>query len=60
MVGMFNSALRTEGGADNANRIGAVALNFEVKAERRSFNGYQISILTLINQGECQKMYGYK
>jgi len=44
MVGMFNSALRTERGADNANRIGAVALNFEVKTERRSLNGYQISI----------------
>jgi hypothetical protein len=37
---MFDFALRAEGGADDANRITAVALNFEVKAKGSVYDGY--------------------
>jgi len=38
--GMFDFALLAKRGADEADRITAVALNFEVKRERFAFNGH--------------------
>jgi len=40
VIGMFDFALRAEGGADDADRITAVALNFEVEAKGSVCDGY--------------------
>ena len=45
MSGVFDFAVFAIGRADQADRITAVALNFEVEGERFAFDGYQISIL---------------
>jgi hypothetical protein len=37
---MFDFALLAKGGADEADRVTAVALNFEVKGEWFASNGY--------------------
>jgi len=44
--GVFDFAVLAKGRADDADRITAVALNFEMKGKRFAFNGYRISILT--------------
>jgi hypothetical protein len=44
MGGVFDFALRAVGGADDADRVTAVALNFEVEAKRRLYDGYYIRI----------------
>ena len=46
MSGVFDFAVFAIGRTDEADRITAVALNFEMKGKRFAFNGYQISILT--------------
>jgi len=56
---MFDFALLAKGGADDADWITAVALNFEVKAERLAFNGHLISIQTSKYQENNSNMYGY-
>jgi hypothetical protein len=45
---MFDFALLAIGGADDADRITAVALNFEVKAEWLAFNGHLIIFSVLL------------
>ena len=50
MGGMFDFALLAKRRADEADRITAVALNFEMKGKRSVFNGYQIS--TSINNNK--------
>ena len=40
VAGVFDFALRAVGGADDADWITAVALNFEVKAKRSGSDGY--------------------
>jgi hypothetical protein len=37
---MFDFALQTKGGADDADRITAVALNFEVETKGSVIDGY--------------------
>jgi len=58
--GVFDFAVFAIGRADQAVGITAVALNFEMKGKRFTFNGYRISILTILNQAKNKKMYGYK
>jgi hypothetical protein len=53
--GVFDFAVFAIGRADQADRITAVALNFEVKGKRFAFNGYRISILTISNQAKNTK-----
>ena len=55
VVGMFDFAVFTKGRAEEADRITAVALNFEMKGKRFAFNGHQISTLTSINQDKNTK-----
>jgi hypothetical protein len=43
--GVFDVAVLAIGRADEADRGTAVALNFEMKGKRFSFDGYQISKL---------------
>jgi hypothetical protein len=43
---MFDFAVLAKRRADDADRITAVALNFEMKGKRFAFNGYPMSILT--------------
>src|ERR1700676_122072 len=50
MGGMFDFAVLAIGRADEADRITAVALNFEMKGKRFAFNGHQMSLLTSQNQ----------
>src|ERR1700676_2666499 len=50
MGGVFDFAVLAIGRADEADRITAVALNFEMKGKRFAFNGHQMSILTSKNQ----------
>jgi hypothetical protein len=52
---MFDFAMLAIGGADEADRITAVALNFEVKRERFALNGHQISTLTSKYQAKTTK-----
>ena len=40
MGGVFDFALRAVGGADDADWVTAVALNFEVEAKRSIYDGY--------------------
>src|SRR5271166_5748178 len=47
---MFDFAVLAIGRADQADRITAVALNFEMKGERFASNGHQISTLNSNNQ----------
>jgi hypothetical protein len=47
-------------GADEADRIAPVGLNFEVKARRITFDGYYIPKITLQSQYRKSMMYGYK
>ena len=47
---MFDFAVLAIGRADQADRITAVALNFEMKGKRVAFDGYQISASTNNNQ----------
>ena len=42
--GVFDFAVLAKGRADDADRITAMALNFEMKGKRFAFNGYQTSI----------------
>jgi hypothetical protein len=44
MVGMFDFALRAEGGADDADRTTAVALNFKMEAKGGAIDGYEICL----------------
>ena len=46
MSGVFDFAVLAIGRADEADRSTTVALNFEMKGKRFSFDGYQISNLT--------------
>ena len=48
--GMSDFALLAKGRADEADRITAVALNFEMKGKRFAFNGHQISTSVSNNQ----------
>src|SRR5262249_42506573 len=58
-VGVFDFALRAVGGADDADRITAVALNFEVEGKWSVSDGYLIpKLFGLCNKN--LKMYGYK
>ena len=57
---MFDFALLAKGGANEADRITAVALNFEVEGEWFALNGHQISIQTSKYQSKNDKLYGYK
>src|SRR5271166_5791059 len=52
---MFDFAVLAIGRADQADRITAVALNFEMKWQRFAFNGHQISIINSINQVQIIK-----
>jgi len=56
--GVFDFAVLAIGRADEADRITAVALNFEMKGKRFAFDGLQKQI----NQKSTKKykMYGYK
>src|SRR5260370_38525708 len=47
---MFDFAVLAIGRADEAGRITAVPLNFEMKGQRFAFNGHQISRLDSNNQ----------
>src|SRR5260370_36125501 len=47
---MFDFAVLAIGRADEADRITAVPLNFEMKGQRFAFNGHQISRLASNNQ----------
>src|SRR5258707_14713785 len=47
---MFDFAVLAKRRADEADRITAVALNFEMKGKRFAFDGYQISISINNNQ----------
>src|SRR6266404_2702807 len=47
---MFDFAVLAKRRADEADRITAVALNFEMKGKRSAFDGYQISISINNNQ----------
>jgi hypothetical protein len=47
---MFDFAVLAKRRADDADRITAVALNFEMKWKRFAFDGYQISTIININQ----------
>ena len=49
---MLDFAIFAKGGADETDRIIAVALNFEMKGKRFTFDGYRISILTSQKQAE--------
>jgi hypothetical protein len=49
---MFDSVVLAKRRADDADRITAVALNFEMKGKRFAFDGYPIS--TLINDNQSQ------
>jgi len=53
---VFDFALRAVGGADDADRITAVALNFEVEGKWRISDGYLIPNLF---QNKNLTMYGY-
>jgi hypothetical protein len=44
---MFDSAVLAKRRADDADRITAVALNFEMKGKRFAFDGYPISTLII-------------
>jgi hypothetical protein len=60
---MFDFALLAKGGADEADWITAVALNFEVKGERFVSNGHQVSELSSIYQvliTQCMATYEIK
>jgi hypothetical protein len=48
--GVFDFALRAVGGADDADRITAVALNFEVEAKRGVSDGYLICDKSRLSQ----------
>ena len=50
MSGVFDFAVFAIGRTDEADRITAVALNFEMKGKRFAFYGYQISKITKLNQ----------
>jgi hypothetical protein len=52
---VFDFAVFAIGRADQAVGITAVALNFEMKGKRFTFNGYRISILTILNQAKNNK-----
>src|SRR5271166_5462133 len=52
---MFDFAVLAIGRADQADRITAVALNFEMKWQRFAFNGHQISIINSIDQVQIIK-----
>jgi hypothetical protein len=43
---MFDFAVLAEGGADEADRIAPVVLDFKVEAGRGAFDGYQIALST--------------
>ena len=60
MGGVLNFTLLAIGGAEEADRITAVALNFEMEGERLAFNGHKISINVVANQGDIDIVYGYK
>ena len=49
---MFDFAVLAIGRADQADRITAVALNFEMKGERLASDGHQISTLISNNQAK--------
>jgi hypothetical protein len=48
--GMFDFAMLAIGGADEADRITAVALNLKMKGKRFAFNGHQTSIIRSVSQ----------
>jgi hypothetical protein len=50
--GMFDFAVLAIGRADQADRITAVALNFEMKWQRFALNGHQISTINSTNQAQ--------
>ena len=50
--GVFDFAVFAIGRTDEADRITAVALNFEMKGERFASNGHQISTLNSNNQAK--------
>ena len=50
MSGVFDFAVFAIRRTDEADRITAVALNFEMKGKRFAFYGYQISKITELNQ----------
>src|SRR5260221_2697735 len=52
---MFDFAVLAKRRADEADRITAVALNFEMKGKRFAFDGYQIS--TSINNNQSHIVY---
>src|SRR5260370_28577970 len=52
---MFDFAVLAKRRADEADRITAVALNFEMKGKRVAFDGYQIS--TSINNNQSHIVY---
>jgi hypothetical protein len=43
---MFDFAVLAEGGADEADGVASVVLDFEVEAGRGAFDGYQIASIT--------------
>src|SRR5208282_1010236 len=49
---MSDFAVLAKGRADQADRITAVALNFEMKGKRFAFNGHRISTLNSDNQAK--------
>ena len=59
MSGVFDFAVFAIGRADQADRITAMALTFEMEGKRFAFNGHQMSILTRKIKLKIQ-MYGYK
>src|SRR5208283_3159177 len=54
---MFDFAVLAIGRADQADRITAVALNFEMKWERFASNGHQISTLNSNNQAKRHNVW---
>ena len=60
MSGVFDFAVLAIGRADKADRIAAVALNFEMKGKRFAFDGYPISKTIAKKQIQNTNRYGYK
>jgi hypothetical protein len=53
--GMFDFAVLPEGGADEADGVAPVVLNFEVEAGRGAFDGYYIATITRQSQPKSTK-----
>jgi hypothetical protein len=59
MVGVLNLVALAKGGAQDADRIGPVSLDFEMDASVGLQDGYYIPISVMLCQASIRHMYGY-